>query len=165
MLIAYDGSADAKAAIEQAAKLCRPDEPVVVLTVWQRFADTLARTGAGLGTAGIIDSEEIDREALAAAEERAAEGAALARQAGLEARPHAEVLRRSVAETIVQQADALDTSTIVIGSRGLTGLKSFLLGSVSHGVLVHADRPVIVVPSPEVAQARAKHLHPEKARA
>ena len=33
-----------------------------------------------------------------------------------------------------------------MGSRGLTGIKSLLLGSVSRGVLTHADRPVMVVP-------------------
>jgi hypothetical protein len=31
-----------------------------------------------------------------------------------------------------------------------------LLGSVSHAVIQHADRAVIVVPSPEVAAARAR---------
>jgi len=47
----------------------------------------------------------------------------------------------------------------VIGSRGLTGLKSVLLGSVSHAVLQHADLPVIVAPSAEVAAARRARRH------
>jgi nucleotide-binding universal stress UspA family protein len=46
-----------------------------------------------------------------------------------------------------------------MGTRGLTGIKSVLLGSVSHAVLQHADRPVIVVPSPDVANKRAGHRH------
>ena len=39
-------------------------------------------------------------------------------------------------------------------SRGLTGVQSLLLGSVSHAVLQHADRTVIVMPSPGEAAAR-----------
>lgn len=49
----------------------------------------------------------------------------------------------------------------MLGSRGLTGVKSLLLGSVSHAVLQHADRPVMVVPSPEVTEARAQHRRRE----
>lgn len=45
---------------------------------------------------------------------------------------------------------------IVLGTRGLTGIKSALLGSVSHAVLQRTDRPVMVVPSPEVARDRAQ---------
>ena len=45
----------------------------------------------------------------------------------------------------------------MLGSRGLTGIKSLLLGSVSHAVLQHADRPVLVIPSSEVAHERAAH--------
>ena len=48
-----------------------------------------------------------------------------------------------------------------MGSRGLTGLKPLLLGSVSHAVIQHASRMVIVVPSPQVAAARVRELETE----
>lgn len=43
---------------------------------------------------------------------------------------------------------------IVLGTRGLGGVKSFLLGSVSHAVVQHADRPLLIVPSPDLAEQR-----------
>jgi nucleotide-binding universal stress UspA family protein len=63
----------------------------------------------------------------------------------------------STPPTILDEADEIGARAIVLGTRGLTGVKSLLLGSVSHAVLQHADRPVIVIPSPAVAQQRAAH--------
>jgi nucleotide-binding universal stress UspA family protein len=155
ILIAYDGSVDARAAIEDAGKLL-PGQAATVVTVWEPFAEVLAHSGAGIGLApGSVDFAEVDETSEKAAAERAAEGAELATAAGLkaESRTHQQV--GSVAEAILDEAEKLDASVIVVGTRGLTGLKSLLLGSVSHHITQHADRPVIVVPSPDTAQGRA----------
>lgn len=56
---------------------------------------------------------------------------------------------------ILQTADELDATAIIVGSCGLTGVKSLSLGSGSYGLIQHADRAVIVVRSAEVAAARA----------
>ncbi|MDE3134086.1 MAG: universal stress protein [Acidobacteriota bacterium] len=154
ILIAYDGSDDAKAAIEHAARLF-PGERVAVLTVWQRFIDTLARVGGGISM--VIDYDEIDADNEQAAGARAQEGAGLAKEAGLDAEARTAVVETSVADAILTEAAAVEASAVVCGSRGYTGVKSLLLGSVSHHVLQHADLPVVVVPSPAVARARAEH--------
>jgi len=52
-------------------------------------------------------------------------------------------------EKILDEAERLDASTIVIGSHGHGRLHHLLLGSVSEGVLRHTTRPVVVVPVAE----------------
>ena len=155
ILIAYDGSKDAQSAIDLAGDLMS-GEPTTVLSVWEPFVDVMARTGLGVGP-GVIDLEAIDKAYEESARERAAEGAQRAARAGLNAQPRTRARQATIAATILAEADELGASAIVLGSRGLTGVKSLLLGSVSHAVLQHADRPVIVVPSPEVAHERAAH--------
>lgn len=154
ILVCYDGSADARAAIEHGAKLLK-GEPATVLTVWQPFIEVLAHTPGGFGlVAGMVDTGAIDEAARKSAEERAAEGAQLAGDAGLDAQPRVRSQATTTHEAILAEADEIGASAILMGSRGLTGLKSLLLGSVSHGVMQHADCMVIVVPSPDVAAAR-----------
>jgi nucleotide-binding universal stress UspA family protein len=52
-------------------------------------------------------------------------------------------------EGIVDVADEVDAAFIVTGSRGLTGARSVLEGSVSRDVAERAGRPVLVVPPPK----------------
>jgi nucleotide-binding universal stress UspA family protein len=158
ILVCYDGSVDAQSAIDRAAELM-PGEPAAVLTVWEGLAEVLARSGGfGVGV-GALDFEGIDETSERFARERAEEGAERARLAGLAAEPRVRKRGATIWETILAEADETAARTIVMGSRGLTGLKSLLLGSVSHAVLQHADRPVTVVPSPEVAARRAAERH------
>lgn len=142
ILIAYDGSADSRAAIEFAAKHLSA-EPALIVTVWEPLLVQLKRYPLA---AGALDSDTED-EAHAQAEHHAKEGAELAIASGL-----ADVTYRAVADnesiwkTIVDVADEVDASVIVTGSRGLAGVRSVLLGSVSNHVLHHAHRPTLIVP-------------------
>lgn len=154
ILICYDGSQDSKTAIERGGELLR-GQPACVLTVWQPFVEVVTRAYGGWGmSAGMIDQVAIDRATSEHAEQLAEEGARLAREAGLEAEPRTSSQMTTTAEAILTEAEAIGATAILIGSRGLGTVKSVLLGSVSHGVLQRADRPVIVVPSAEVAAAR-----------
>ena len=52
---------------------------------------------------------------------------------------------KSVVECIVDYATTENIDLIVIGTRGRTGLKKFLIGSVANDVVRHAHYPVLLV--------------------
>ena len=51
----------------------------------------------------------------------------------------------SVVETIINHAAKEHADLIIVGTRGLGGFKKMLIGSVSSGVISHANCPVLVV--------------------
>jgi nucleotide-binding universal stress UspA family protein len=153
ILICYDGSDDAKAAIQHGGQFL-PGQKATVLTVWRPFRSMAAGTPGGFGMLVIPNVDEIDQATADAARKRANEGTELAREAGFDAEATSCSVETTVTEVILSTASTLDATAILMGSRGLTGLKSLFLGSVSHGVIQHADRAVIIVPSPEVARRR-----------
>ncbi len=48
--------------------------------------------------------------------------------------------------TVAHCREGKRAAAIVIGSRGRSALRSALLGSVSRGVVTHAEVPTLVVP-------------------
>jgi nucleotide-binding universal stress UspA family protein len=146
LLICYDGSEDAKHAIERAGGLLG-DRPALVVTVWQPTAslDSVAWSGMIVGANHFV---ELDRAAAEAGGRVADEGVRIAQQAGLEAEPLAIKATGPVWTTIIETADRHEAAAIVMGSRGLTGVRSMLLGSVSSAVVQHADRPTMVIHRP-----------------
>jgi nucleotide-binding universal stress UspA family protein len=157
VLLCYDGSADAKAAVDRAGSLLKSSR-VVVLTVWEPFIGVMTRAGLGMTYGALAwDPDEVDAASERGAVAVAQEGAARAREVGLDAQARTTPRNGGVAGAILDVADEIDAEAIVLGSRGLTGVRSLLLGSVSHAVAQHADRPVVVVPSPAMTEARAAH--------
>ena len=55
------------------------------------------------------------------------------------------LVSRIIADTIIEEAKDGDYELIVIGSRGLSGLKKLVLGSVTEDVLKKSTVPVLVV--------------------
>ncbi len=85
---------------------------------------------------------------------KATDGAERATAGGLRAQPRTASGHGGVAEAILLVAADLDADVVILGTRGLGAMKSFLLGSVSHAVIQHADRAVLVVPSSVLADQR-----------
>jgi nucleotide-binding universal stress UspA family protein len=145
VLIAYDGSNHARAAIERAGNVLQSG-PAVVATAWTSFEDAAPAALLALPKDMVRESvNTLDDANRETAEAVAAEGAELARAAGFDAEPRAVRAGGPFFAALVRTADELDSRAIVAGSRGRSPIRAAVLGSVSTGLLHHTKRPVLVV--------------------
>jgi nucleotide-binding universal stress UspA family protein len=147
VLLCFDGSDDAAAAVAMAGEMLGTQE-AVVLSVWEPAQAWQPYDPATIITAPVsrlasnaLGLDEITRDL---AGETVTAGVELARGAGFDARKR--VAKGKAWRVICDVADEIDTGLIVLGARGLSRVQSALLGSVSAAVVQHARRPVLVVP-------------------
>ncbi|MCB0877125.1 MAG: universal stress protein [Solirubrobacterales bacterium] len=138
ILIAYDGSDCSKDAIAEAGRQLRDDRSAIVLTVWEPL-DAVPFWGVPMATM----PSEMTEQVVTRAREVAAEGVALIGEAGFEAEPRVE-LGAPVWSRIVETADEVGASVIVLGSHGRSSVGYAVMGSVATAVAHHAKVPVLI---------------------
>jgi universal stress protein A len=94
---------------------------------------------------GILVPETFERDIRMAALQRLAEWREKATAQGVRVQEH--ITAHFPAEEIAATADHLGIDLIVMGTRGLTGLKHVLLGSVAERTIRLAKCPVLTVKS------------------
>jgi nucleotide-binding universal stress UspA family protein len=138
ILVAYDGSPQANKALEQSVQLAlklSPSRLEVVHVV--SYPSLIIGEAYFTGTASMRESILEESEQIAARASAALKDLPIPSQVHLlEGRP---------ADCIVEFAEEYHCNLIVIGSHGYTGLKEFVLGSVSHNVVQYSKVPVLVV--------------------
>lgn len=138
ILVAIDGSENARLAVEHAASIggLAHSEDIIVLHV-------CAACSADL------DPEEKNLEL---AKELVRKAGDVIKKAGLPVtrRVETDYQLDAVGNAIVDIAVAEGASLIIVGSRGLSEFKGMLMGSVSSRVAQRAECPVLVVKSPAV---------------
>ncbi|RBY75477.1 universal stress protein [Geodermatophilus sp. TF02-6] len=148
VLVGYDGSPSAVNAIEAAALLV-PSARASVLHLWEppftspELRQRLAGRAAGLEALG----ELLETEGRAEAERLTGNGVKLARAAGWEAEPLVERTFGGDGYQFARTAQEQGADLVVVGSRGLGGVRA-TLGSVSELVVQVSPVPVLVVPHP-----------------
>jgi len=132
VIVGVDGSGNAQRALALAAEIAR------------RFDLDLAVFHA-IGLMTVIDGEHVPSEGRRDDLERLLRLEWCAPLAGdSDLRWRAEMVDGSPADVLMKMGAALDASFVVVGSRGVGDEQA--LGSTSHHVVHHCDRPVVVVP-------------------
>ncbi len=148
MLIAYDGSEEAKRALAYAGSLLRVNK-AYILTAWEPLQRQAARTAGASGMmqpdwhAATDNGDPAHDEAVRICRE----GVELAAEAGFSAEPYLVESETTIWSAIVDAAYELDAGVIVSGTRALTGLRSLFSSSTADAVVKNAGRPVLIVPA------------------
>jgi nucleotide-binding universal stress UspA family protein len=141
IVVGTDGSDTAAEAVRQAIDLAKISG--ASLNIVSAYAPVSNRRvqGEQLEAPADVQHEINPREDVNLVLEGAA---AEARKAGVEeVRTHP--VQAEPAEAILEVAEGIDADLIVVGNKGMTGARRFLLGSVPNNVSHHAPCSVIIV--------------------
>ena len=140
ILLATDGSKEARLAAEAAAELSKDTGSEVHIAYV--LPSTRELRGHHLYSREVMSSvlEQAEGEALSFLEEQAKQ---IRESGGKVAETHLETGEPE--KEIVRLSEELGAGTIVMGSRGLGAVRRALMGGVSESVVKHAHCPVFVV--------------------
>jgi nucleotide-binding universal stress UspA family protein len=139
IVVGTDGSDTANVAVAEAAQLAKAaGARVHVVSAYHplRGAKVSASGAGGEQAAWQVQPD-------AGAESAVNEALAILRMDGVQAEAHTRT--GDPAEAILEVAEEEDASLIVVGNKGMTGAKRFLLGSVPSKLSHHAPCSVLIV--------------------
>jgi nucleotide-binding universal stress UspA family protein len=137
ILVAYDGSELSDKALQKAMQIVEMN-PVVSLEVlvvikFTTFVGSIYAPGYDK----VIESDLQYCSELVAKADNAL--------SNMKTRHSVSLVQGLPEEEILNFAKEHGSDLIIMGSRGLTGLKEMFMGSVSHYVVQHAEIPVLIV--------------------
>jgi nucleotide-binding universal stress UspA family protein len=139
ILAGVDGSDQSDAATDQAVAMAKESGASLLVVTVADYSplmkavdvepDVLRRMGEGVGAFQAVLSAALEK----------------AEDAGVKARGAALKEQQGVATAIIHRAQDEGVDLIVVGSRGSTGLRRVLLGSLAKDVVERAHCPALVV--------------------
>jgi nucleotide-binding universal stress UspA family protein len=142
VVVGYDGSDPARAALSYAARRSCDGGRVVAVHAFQPVPDWL---GSPNYRQALNAYQEHGRQLLQSVKQTPERNVEF----------ETSLLEGPPARAIVAAADARDADEIVIGSRGFGPVRG-VLGSVSHAILHETDRVVVVIPAGATSSAAAR---------
>jgi nucleotide-binding universal stress UspA family protein len=144
ILLATDGSEHSKAAtLEIANRLFSPNTELRIISV---FESTSLYMYAPLPMGGLDDYyHEAESTARKIADEAVETAAKLIKEKNTTLSISTAILDGTPKQKILEESESFGADLIMVGSHGRSGFETFLLGSVSQSVALHAKCSVEIV--------------------
>jgi nucleotide-binding universal stress UspA family protein len=133
ILLPTDGSAFSQRAADYALELAKKLNATIVSVHIVRMSAPKS-----------LDTKNIESEAARRAKTCFESVKSKAKEAGIEVETKV-LISRSVREALLEEIEEYNYDLTVMGAHGLSGVKKFILGSVSDAVVRHASKPVLLV--------------------
>lgn len=131
ILVGYDGSENAKRALQKA------------ITLTDQFQGKLSIVVAVDATVDVVERHFVLEHILERGKALLSDALGQAKQASIDASGSVE--NGSPAAMVLSQAEKGNADLIVVGRRGVSGVEHFIIGSVSSSVVAHSRCDVLVV--------------------
>ncbi len=147
IVVGTDGSAGANVALDAAIELARLTGATLHIVNAHQFATAhhlAAASQVGIPAVDIVESEEVIRREAKRVCDEAVQRAA---DAGVSAEAHSVV--GDAADGLLRVADDTAADLLVVGNRGMSGVRRFVLGSVPNRLSHHCASSLLIVDTNE----------------
>lgn len=142
IVVGTDGSDSAAIAVRQAAELARLGGATLhIVHAYQTMNMGTLAMSAGSG-ASTIDVESVNASIEAQAQTVCQHAGAVAQAEDVECEIHA--VPGDPCDALISVAEQVHADLLVVGNRGMAGLKRFMLGSVPNKISHHAPCSVLI---------------------
>ncbi len=143
IVVGTDGSDSAAIAVHQAAALARTCGGTLhIVHAFSPVSITAAAFSAGSG-GPIIEIDRLNESIATGGATVCAEAAAAAAAEGTSVQTHNEA--GDPTDVLIRAVRDVGADLLVVGNRGMTGLKRFMLGSVPNKIAHHAPCSLLIV--------------------
>jgi len=141
IVVGTDGSPTANEAVRHAASLAKATGATLHIVHAFQPTPAMASIGIDAGAAALAagSAEEAERQARAVLDQ----STKVAQEEGATAEGH--LAATDPASALLDTAERLDADLLVVGNKGMSGVKRFVLGSVPNKVSHHAPCSLLIV--------------------
>jgi nucleotide-binding universal stress UspA family protein len=143
IVVGTDGSDSAAIAVQQALDLAKACGAALhIVHAYQPMNPGQMALGA-TNFGPTVDVEKVNQGITAFASTICAHASESAAAAGVECETHS--VPGDATDALIGTAEAVDADLVVVGNRGMSGVKRFILGSVPNKIAHHAPCSVLIV--------------------